>query len=99
MKNCFDQIISNFFKDVVCLQELWEPADRTTVISSLVSAYPYSVQAGGRNATCSDPCTPDDSEKILGCAYTDDCLTAENPFSCIIRQCNVSFPLLEKKFL
>ena len=82
------KLLKNFL-DYICLQELWDPADRQAVINALQSNYPYTVQAGPRNGTCTDPCSPTDSETVLNCLYTNDCLTSDNQLSCIANQCDV----------
>jgi hypothetical protein len=76
--------------DILCLQELWDENQRATMISQLHSIYPYSVNAGSVNATCEDPCDPQEVESVISCGMINNCLNQEDGFDvlkCIVDNC------------
>lgn len=76
--------------DILCLQELFEPAQRNRIKEELAGIYPFSLDAPKVNDTCTPRCSDDDVNTILTCVAGNICLVEDgiSAISCLIDNCD-----------
>ncbi|MEY4543931.1 MAG: hypothetical protein RL685_126 [Pseudomonadota bacterium] len=91
--DAIERALATLGADVICLQELWQPADVERIATNLVSEFPYShrsVLAGG--AALEARCTDSEAALLLECLNTS-CAEVEQaglPL-CAIANCATAF--------
>jgi endonuclease/exonuclease/phosphatase family metal-dependent hydrolase len=85
--------IAGLDADVVCLQEVWTPADVDAVKTATEAAFPHQLWPTGGQETGDDAgCTTEETGRLIGCVR-DRCdgLCDEYLDDCMLENCGVSF--------
>ncbi|MFN8391567.1 MAG: endonuclease/exonuclease/phosphatase family protein [Bdellovibrionota bacterium] len=85
--------------DVVCLQELWRPADQQAIANAIHSRYPYVTipPAHQKLASALPVCNASDFEPIATCALTDCLVGSLGFYECLVGTCHDELETLAAK--